>query len=1040
MLKAYHQINSQPEVVLSNNAYNELGQLVDKSIHSVNGAAYLQSVDFRYTIQGRLSRMNSATATDPGDPDDYFGFEVAYENTFTSGAGTLNTQRFDGAITGLKWRNTLPQLSTSKVKEKGYAYGYNNLGWLTSSAYKENTFNDPASTWNAGLGRYDEKGLTYDYNGNIQALDRYTKSFISGSYVSEKIDQLGYVYGAGGNQLMKVAENLTSGNKQLGFKDATNTDNDYAYDINGNLTLDKNKGITAITYNFQNLTDRVTFSDNSYIQYTYDAGGSKLRQWAYNNLGQPVTKTDYVGELLIVNDQVKFVDHEEGRLVMPDNSNLVANTIRDANSLEGYTASQNVTLTSEYLNTQTYVKAVCNQATSTPGVWPIGGTAGVYNVKQGESYSLMMLGYQSVGTSAKLYVWGTVGDLVWTGSFNLPVGSANENYVTANFTVPTGVTQIKVGVLWSSPAVGHTIYINQVKLFKADLEYQYFLTDQVGSPRVVLGTTPAIATFAATMESDSYSTENTQWLNLNSSRYTIPPTMSVANATLGGDQSIMMNNEYRVGPARSMKVFPGDKVDANVMAYYGAASSLTQTTAGIMAAAVSTILTGGIGGGVDGAITQAYNTTGNPLISLSPFQGTTKPSAFLNYILFDENYIVLEAKSSPLGATAGVLHQVQLPQVSVREPGYLFVYLSYDNESTAPVYFDELKIIYQESPIVQVNNYYPYGLVATEWVRDGEIDNNFLFQGKELNDQTGLQDFGSRQYDGATGRWFAEDPAGQFGSPFLAMGNNPVMMTDPDGQWAGWDDAIVTAAGFAYGYVSSGIKTGDWGKKSVIQGAITAALFEIGYLTGGASAGLTAASSNTAIATAGASYAAQSIVTGSVGQFLPSVPIVESENFNLSVSPAFAWGTNGIQAGASLNASGRIGNTELSGSASGFATWKGFGSNAKGWNAQLGAGITQHNIAGTSLSYYSTTFKGSNKKFNQRVGGIGIQIGDDFSVRFEDDYPFGDMKDRYRTAAFQFQYRNYVAGFKVFTGDPDDGIGNRPKSHGGHRLAFFMVV
>jgi RHS repeat-associated protein len=437
---------------------------------------------------------------------------------------------------------------------------------------------------------------------------------------------------------------------------------------------------------------------------------------------------------------------------------------------------------------------------------------------------------------------------------------------------------------------------------------------------------------------------------------------------------------------------------------------------------------------IDG-ITAAYtNTTaGLPGFLLEPFQGATKPSAFINYILFDENYKPIEAKSTPVGATAATKALIALPTIAVKETGHLFVYLSYDNESTQLVYWDDLTIKVTESPVVQVNNYYPYGLVATEWVREGETDNNFLYQGKELIDKTGWQDFGARMYDGPTGRWFSNDPARQFASGYLAMGNNPVMMTDPDGQWAGWDDAIVMAAGFAYGYVSSGIKTGDWGKKSVIQGGITAALFEIGYLTGGASAGLTATSSNAAIATAGASYAAQSVVTGAVGQLLPSVPIVESEKFNLSISPAFAWGTNGIQAGASLNASGRIGDTEISGSASGFATWKGFGSNAKGWNAQFGGGVKQHFENG-SISLYSTTFRGSNKKYNQSVGGFGFSVGE-YSVRVENDFlPGGDGGDRYRTAAVQGQYRNYVAGFKLFTGDPDDGIGNRRKHNGGYAL------
>lgn len=39
-------------------------------------------------------------------------------------------------------------------------------------------------------------------------------------------------------------------------------------------------------------------------------------------------------------------------------------------------------------------------------------------------------------------------------------------------------------------------------------------------------------------------------------------------------------------------------------------------------------------------------------------------------------------------------------------------------------------------------------------------------------------------YDAALGRWFGVDPQNQFASPYLAMGNNPVMMVDPDGERA----------------------------------------------------------------------------------------------------------------------------------------------------------------------------------------------------------------------------------------------------------------
>jgi hypothetical protein len=51
-----------------------------------------------------------------------------------------------------------------------------------------------------------------------------------------------------------------------------------------------------------------------------------------------------------------------------------------------------------------------------------------------------------------------------------------------------------------------------------------------------------------------------------------------------------------------------------------------------------------------------------------------------------------------------------------------------------------------------------------------------------------LYDFHARMYDPVIGRWLVPDPAEQHYSLYLAMGNNPMSMVDPDGMWAGDND------------------------------------------------------------------------------------------------------------------------------------------------------------------------------------------------------------------------------------------------------------
>ena len=98
-------------------------------------------------------------------------------------------------------------------------------------------------------------------------------------------------------------------------------------------------------------------------------------------------------------------------------------------------------------------------------------------------------------------------------------------------------------------------------------------------------------------------------------------------------------------------------------------------------------------------------------------------------------------------------------------------------------------------------------------------DYNNMYTAKELQSgefhlpySTGLEmyDFHARFYDPQLGRWFAPDPAEQFSNPYLAMGNNPVMYVDPDGEWV-FIAAMAIAGGYLGGSVANNtFNPGDW--------------------------------------------------------------------------------------------------------------------------------------------------------------------------------------------------------------------------------------
>lgn len=801
---------AEPEVMSASYDYNELGQLVNKKIHSEDGGAtWLQSQDYAYNLHGGLTSLNSLTG-DAGDTD-YFGFDMAFDNSIPN-AG--NAPRYDGMISAMRWSDDLTS------KENLYNFNYDGLNRLTSSAYKKGA----SGVW-TDQNKYSEDNLSYDLNGNITALRRYQGNGLT------TIDNLTYDYGSGGNQLKAVSDNASEPGS--GFGDGNNSGDDYSYDANGNLVFDLNRTITAITYNHLNLPEQVTFATPSqvtdetikFIRYAYTADGTKLRQTYVNTVEEVLFTISYIGEFVAVDGEFHSGLTSQGRVVAPSYTNLISN--REANGIEGFSANQSVTLSSVYQNGETYVKVVNDQSGSSPGVFPIGGTIAV---KEGERYALKVLGYREMSDNAHLYVRGNTNDIVSTGAL-LPEGQLNEDNARTEFVIPSGVTQISVGVLWDNPSVGATFYINRVALYKLDWEYQYYLTDHLGSPRVVLGSDGSVVGHVATFETESQSTEADKFLNIQYANV-VPHTL--ANATLGGNEVIRLNNTYRVGPSKSFEVFPGDKIDASVYAYYDGVSQMSQTPVTTMAAAVFSAMGNGVSA-VDAAITAAYNNSASsvPGFLLSSFQGSDRPSAFINYILFDQDFVPIEAKSVSVGSSPNTKHQISLPQIEVKELGHLFVYLSYDNESSSWVHFDELRITYTESPVIQVNAYYPYGLLAYSWTRDGEVETREKFQGKEYDESTGWHDFHARQYDASVGRWFAMDPAGQFASPYLAMGNRPIVSVDPDGKFV----HIIIGAAIG-GIVNLAVKAyqgkiDSWGDGFAAFG-IGAVAGAVGAATGGA--------------------------------------------------------------------------------------------------------------------------------------------------------------------------------------------------------------
>ncbi len=103
----------------------------------------------------------------------------------------------------------------------------------------------------------------------------------------------------------------------------------------------------------------------------------------------------------------------------------------------------------------------------------------------------------------------------------------------------------------------------------------------------------------------------------------------------------------------------------------------------------------------------------------------------------------------------------------------------------------------------QSNEYYPYGLLVYRNAFSSSYPNEYYYQCKELDNENGLNwyNFHSRMYDPVLCRWNTPDPAQQYISPYLAMGNDPVNRIDPNGMEDSknklWKSLSAISGGFA---------------------------------------------------------------------------------------------------------------------------------------------------------------------------------------------------------------------------------------------------